>query len=133
MANEAVLVYETSLPVSFTVSDSIGIEKGTVCVMSDLMTAAAATLSGAIIAGILAEEKIALDGKIKIPIYRSGIFKVTGSGTITVGDAVGHSPTANIVQSVGLNQENILGIALETAANAETLLIELKPMAANLA
>ena len=133
MANEATLMVETQLPIMMTCADGAGIEKGTICVMTDPLTAAAATTSGQIIAGIAAEEKIASDGKTKIAIYRGGIFKVTGSGNITVGNPLVHSPTPNIVQTAAVNAETVLGIALETSTNTETLLIELRPTTMNLA
>ena len=52
MANEATLIYETAVPLPFTVTDGTGIEKGCILVMSDPMTAAAsATTVGAIVGG----------------------------------------------------------------------------------
>ena len=132
MANEAVLIHETEIPIPFTVSNTVGIEKGTILMLSDPMTAAASTGSGDIIAGIAAEEKIASDGKTKLGVYRRGIFKVKASGTaIAVGDAVKTANTGaaalNLVSLIGASTSGarVLGHALETAASAETFLIEL--------
>jgi hypothetical protein len=137
MANEATLIYETGLPIPFTCANATGIEKGTLLTMSDPMTAAACAGDEDIIAGIAATEKIANDGKTKISVYRSGIFKVYASGSITVGDALisASSVTAyrNYVKSAGVNGEDIVGISLETATDGQTFLMELKPFTMNLA
>ena len=42
-------------------------------------------------------------------------------------------PTANKVEAAAVNAENIVGVALETAADTETFLMELKPFGINLA
>ena len=133
MANEAVLIFETELPIPFTVANATGIERGAALKMTDPMTASAASLVNDIPAGIAAEEKIASDGRTKLGIYRGGIFKVLASGTITVGDAVIHTTGTNDFETAGVNAENIWGIALETAADNETFLMELKPRSNNLA
>ncbi len=133
MANEAVLIVETGPPMFFTVADGTGIEKGTLLKMTDPRTAIIHTSSADAVAGIAAEEKIASDGKTTLAVYREGQFRVLASGAITVGDAVGVGDTANDTHAVPINHEFVLGIALETAANNETYLIELKPMTFNLA
>ena len=134
MANEATLVVETGKPINFTVSDSTGIEKGTILTLSDPWTAAATTADDAIMAGIAAAEKIASDGVTKLAVYREGVFKVTGSGNITVGDALITSiGGTNRVEAAGVNAEDIVGIALETSTDGESLLIELGPRTCNLA
>jgi hypothetical protein len=135
MTNEAVLIYETSIPIPFTVADGTGIEKGAILKMTDPMTASLAVAKEDIIAGIAASEKIASDGKTKLGVYRSGIFKVLASGNITVGDALITSAvtTGNTVETAGVSGEDIVGIALETATDGQTLLMELKPFSMNLA
>ena len=133
MANEHILVFETEKPIPFTCADSGGIEKGTVLKLADPFTASASAGAVDVIAGILAEEKVTLDGKIKIPVYRGGIFKAVASGAITVGNAICSKGSANLVIAAAINDENILGIALETAAEAESILYELKPVVMNLA
>ena len=90
MANEATLVYETELPIPFTVADGAGIEKGAVCKMSDPMTAAVSSADNDVFAGIACEEKIVSDGKTKLGLYRRGIFKmiIAAANTTTVGQLV---------------------------------------------
>ena len=136
MALEATLVYETQTAIPFTCADGAGIEKGTVLKLTDPMTVAASDGDVDIIAGIAAEEKIASDGKTTIAVYTRGYFKVTSGGTIAVGAALitnASSGAANEVITAPVNAENILGRSMETATDAQTLLIELAPYTANLA
>jgi hypothetical protein len=131
MVNEAVLIFETEIPIPFTCSDSTGVEKGTILKLADPMTASASSATDDIIAGIAGAEKIANDGVTKIPVYRRGIFKVIASGSITAGDSLGsagdgsqnyvysNSPTAN------LSGSKCIGVALETASDEETFYMEL--------
>jgi hypothetical protein len=127
MANEHVLVYEKELPLSITVADGAGIEKGTLLKFADPFTAAAATADTAI-CGVLAQEKIANDGRTQASVYQRGIFKATLSGSVTAGQALAASG-GNIVKvataaDVGAKT---LGIALETGTDGETILYELMP------
>ena len=132
MANEATLVIETAPPISFTCAEATGIEKGTFLTLSDPMTVAATGASAnAIVIGIAAAEKIASDGNTRIPVYTQGIFKVLAKGTITAGDMVETSTTANGVVTATQTANataNLMGRALETAADTETFLIQLAPI-----
>ena len=126
MANEAVLMVETELPIMMTVANGAAIEKGTVLALTDPMTVAASTADNDIFGGIAAEEKIASDGKTKIAVYFGGIFKMTASATAcTVGK---HQVIkgANTIGDYTTNDAElgyVIGKALETAANTETLLV----------
>jgi hypothetical protein len=135
MANETTLIFEIALPIPYTCADNTGIEKGAILKLSDPMTASLASGAGSIVAGIAAEEKIANDGKTKIAVYTKGIFKGLAGGAITVGDALISDTTGatNEILTAGVNAENILGRALETAADTDTFLFELNPFTANLA
>jgi len=133
MANELTLMIETHLPIPFTVANGAGIERGTILTMTDPMTAAAQTAKEDIVAGVAAGEKIASDGRTSLAVYRGGVFKVLCSGTVTVGDAVITAAQANTVETAGVNAEDIFGIALETATDGQTLLVELMPRTNNLA
>ena len=135
MANECVLIYETSVPIPFTVSNSLGVEKGTILRLLDPATVSAADAKLDIPGGIAVNEKIASDGVVKLSVYRGGIFKGTISGSVTVGDALvisGPSPN-NLLQTATINDEQVIGTALETGTNAETILFELNPRVMNLA
>jgi len=129
MTNEAVLKVETGLPINFTVSNTTGIEKGAILKMTDPMTAALADGANNIVAGIAASEKIASDGVTKLGVYRNGIFLMTLSGTCTVGDALAvQSHSENYVYAANasnLSGSSVIGIALETGATAEQILVEL--------
>lgn len=126
MANEAVLYFETEMPIPMTVANGTGIEKGTLLTLSDPLTAAAVTDSTAAFAGIAAAEKIASDGVTKLAVYRGGVFKVTASGAVTVGDPLVFE-VSNTVATQGATATHSCGIALETATNGETFLMELRP------
>ena len=126
MANEAVLLYELSLPVPFTCADGAGIEKGTLLKLSDPMTVAAATADNDIFIGVAAEEKIASDGKTKIPVYITGIFRMTDSGSgWTVGTDLVVKGTNTIGTYTTLDDEKgyKVGKGLETVGASETGLV----------
>ena len=135
MANEAVLIFETSVPIPFTVANGLGVEKGTVLRLLDPATVSAANAKLDIVGGIACNEKIASDGVTKLSVYRSGVFKGTISGSVTVGDALvisGPSPN-NLLQTATINDEQVVGTSLETATDLETFLFELNPRVMNLA
>ena len=137
MALETVLVVETALPINFTCADGTGIEKGSVCKMTDNMTAVLSDGDTDIVAGITQNEKIASDGTTSVAIYREGVFRgYAGAAGVTVGSAIitdSATGAANELVDADVNSENIVGIALETATDGNTFLFELKPMAVNLA
>ena len=133
MANEAVLIFETAPAIPFTVDNATGIEKGSLLKMTDPMTAIINSGIDDVPAGIAKTEKIASDGNTKLAVYRAGIFRVQLSGSCTVGDALALGATANDVYTADVNDENIIGTALETGTNNETILMELNPRSNNLA
>jgi hypothetical protein len=136
MANECTLVFETSVPIPMTCADGTGIEKGALLKLTDPATVIINSGANDKVFGIAAEEKIASNGKTKIGVYTSGIFKGTCAAAVTVGNALAISATANKLQhavaaSVG---SATVGIALETTGGAdETFLFELKPACNNTA
>lgn len=127
MANEAVLMIETELPISMTCADGVGIEKGCFLKLTDPYTASAHSADEDYCAGIAAEEKIASDGKTKIAVYRRGIFKVTASGGIPVGNNVALSNVANKVKlaDATCSGSKSIGTSFELVATDETFLMEL--------
>lgn len=129
MANEATIVFRTHHAIPFTVANVTGIERGAILKMTDPLTAALSDGADDVIAGIAASEKIASDGKIKLGVYRGGIFKVTLSGSATVGDPLGTTTgSVNQVKVAGvLSGSKILGYALETGTTGETILMEVRP------
>lgn len=137
MALETTLVFETSKPIPFTCADGAGIEKGAILKIADPFTVSVAGSDNDAVVGIAAEEKIANDGKVKIGVYLSGIFKGTaGAGGVTAGlPLVINSSTGddNEIVDAGVNSENILGVALETATDLQTFLFKLNPTPINVA
>lgn len=128
MANEASLRDRIEDPINFTVADGTGIEKGTLLKLTDPRTAIASTAKADPLAGILAREKVASDGRTIAAVYRRGIFDMLASGAITVGGAVqsasdANYPNAVMAAAVTSSGAQILGTALETATDGETIQI----------
>lgn len=122
MANEAILRVETAPPINATVMDTNAIEKGAILVLSDPLTVSGGTAlgTGNIFGGIAAAEKIAKDGKTKMPVYMDGIFDlVTASGgAVTIGQIVTNSG-ANLIRTATeaeIAAGKGIGKALETRA-----------------
>lgn len=137
MANEATLVYETSVPIPFTVADGTAIPKGSIMEFGDNFNASITNGDGDKTAGVAAEEKVANDGKTTIGVYMSGIFRGScGAGGVTVGHAIQTDTAtgaANELVDADVNTEHVVGRALETATDGQTFMFELKPMHYNLA
>ena len=128
MANEAVLKVETHLPVNFTCSTLVTIEKGAICKMTDPMTAVLSDSANQLVAGIVQSEKLAADTtQTSVALYRGGIFRVTCSGSCDVGEPVVTGATANYVRQAAADEENIIGIMLEAGTEGQSKLMELKP------
>jgi hypothetical protein len=115
----AQLIYETELPISFTVANATGIEKGSVLKLTDPMTAIITSGDEDQVAGIAAEEKIASDGKTKIAVYRRGIFKVYVSAQVTIG------------QALAVSEENGFKPADATCTNCKAVAIALEVASAD--
>jgi len=130
MANEAVLITETELPISVTVANGAGIEKGTILEMTDPRTGAANDGTGDIVIGIAAQEKVASDGKTTLACYQGGIFDLTcsaGAG-VTLGAHVATSG-ANLIRDATeaeIAAGKSLGIALETGSADEVVQVKVR-------
>lgn len=129
MANEAILRDRIEDPINFICANAAAIEKGAVVKLADARVVSNSTGSGDVVGGIAAREKITLDGRTSIPIFRRGIFDMLASGGITVGQAVAtaSSTGANTVRAAVATDTGakILGTALETASDGEVIQIEL--------
>jgi len=129
MSNEAILVWETEPPIPFTCAVGTGIEKGALLAGADLMTASTSAAADGALAGIAAQEKIANDGKLKIAVYRRGIFKMILSGTCVYGNPLVAADTTTFpnhvkVAAVTSSGAQILGHALEAGGTSETILVD---------
>ena len=128
MANEAILMIETELPIAFKVANGTGIEKGAFLKLTESMTAIITSGQNDKVAGIAAEEKIANDGKVTIPVYMGGIFKVVAGAAVSIGAALMTDATANKVETAttGTGASGI-GYALEApSGDAQTFLMRLQ-------
>jgi len=135
MADEAKLIVPYLPAITFTVANATAVEKGTSMMMTDPRTAVASNAIGAVWAGIAASEKIASDGNTSLGIFRHGIFRVTASGSVAVGDPACTSNAAapNRFEKAATNEEDLVGTFLETATNGQTCLMELNPRGVSLA
>ncbi len=128
MANEATLLVETTIPVNYTVIDSLSYEKGALLKLIDPDTVSGAnSLQGAKCAGVVAVEKVANSGITKISIYEEGDFKFSLSGACAVGDALMMDATPNYVRRAqNVSGASILGYSKETGANNDTIKAKLR-------
>lgn len=134
MTNEAVLVVETHLPINYTCSTTVTIEKGAIVKNANPMTASQSSSANDIVAGIVQSEKLAAEtSQDSVAVYRGGIFRVTVSGSVSTGDPVTTGATANYVVKATVNDENILGTMLEDGTEGQTKLMELRPATMQLA
>jgi len=116
-------------PLPFTVADGTGIEKGSLCALTDPRTASAvgAATEDQIIAGVLAREKVASDGRTQSAVFRNGWFEATSSGVIFIGDRL-VSAGGNTVQranNASFSGTAFLGTSLEETTDGERFLMEL--------
>jgi hypothetical protein len=127
MANEAILRYRKSNPEDYIISDTNGVEKGTLMALTDPRTCVAASSTGQRIAGILAREKIASDGRTRAPLYRDGTFDMRCSGTVVLGSKVCAMGHENYIRQAvsGDSGTAVLGVALETGTGGEVIQVEL--------
>jgi len=137
VALETTIVYETSVPIPFTCAAGTAIAKGALLKLNDVMTVTTNSADNDAIIGIAAEEKTATDGKTKIPVYMTGIFKgYAGAAGVTVGMGIicdAGTGAANELVVADLNSEHIVGMALETAADTKSFLFQLNPIGLQLA
>ena len=140
MTNEAVLKVETHIPINFTCSTGVTIEKGAICKNTNPMTAVLADGDDDIVAGITQSEKLAAEtSQNSVSIFRGGVFRVTvssPSGSVSAGAPMitaASTGGTNYVAKAPLNAENIIGTLLEDAADGETKLMELRPTTMQLA
>ena len=129
MVYETTLLWETEIAIPFTCANGTGIDKGTVCQLTDPATASAHSGANQTFCGIVKVEKIASDGMTQIAIYRGGHFRMRISGNVTVGDALALDSNVNTVKTaVSANLGgDIVGTALETGTTGEYIRVEVRP------
>src|SRR3990167_969324 len=127
MADEHTLVTQKTFPVSMTVANGTGIEKGTLLKMTDPNTAIASSAANDVIAGIAYTEKIANDGNTQIAVLMGpgDELRATASGSVSVCDPlVSAIPAGNLLASAintsGISGSSIVGYSKETATAGQT-------------
>lgn len=127
--NEWILRQRRSFPTDFTVADGTAITKGALLKMTDPRTAIASTAANDACAGIAARDKVASDGRTQLAVYTDGIFDCVASGAVTVGQPVCSAGVDNMVKYIAtaaVSGAQVIGIALETAADQELFQVELR-------
>ena len=116
-------------PRRFTVASGTAISKGTLLAMTDARTAVAQSSLRQACCGVAAMDKSATDLSTSISAWTNGIFEAKASGAIVVGNAVMASEPANTVILANTasiaSGAKVIGYALETAADAETINVRL--------
>lgn len=132
MASEAVIVRANNLEYrQVTVSDSSAFPKGTVMIIESTPNTANSHGASAnqVFVGICAVEKTANDGQTTLPVLVKGDVTAVASGTVTVGNSVALSATANQFRAItalsGLDIFAVCGLALSTASNGNTFTMRL--------
>ena len=133
MANEAIitdLLGNGGDPIEYTVSSTGTIPKGSLLELEDVRTVKVMSASDKPVAGIAAMEKSTDDETTTISVYTNCIAKMyAGTTGVTVGQQVVAEGAGNTVKNYDtLDSEtgDVLGYALETATNGETVLIKVK-------
>jgi len=131
MANAtAVLLFETAPPIRVNCALGAAFEKGDCVTFTGAttnLTVAITSANNDIMAGIVAEEKIANVGTT-VPVYRQGIFKMeAGTTGVTIGLLTSIEAKNEFTDGAATDYENGIcwGRALETAADGEFFAMEL--------
>lgn len=109
----------------FAVPDTPAISKGDILKFVDPRTASYAVTTGALFAGIASMDKEASDGSTSISCWENGIFEITASGAINVGQKVKIAAPGNYVMAATDADAGsfaiIVGVALEAASDGEVI------------
>lgn len=129
MVSEAILVQqleEGDRCLEVTVADTPGIPKGTILKLSDPNIGAAASADGDFFLGIAKEEKVDVDGMVRMAVWRHGVFDiyVHPNHTVTAGDMVKISG-ANLIAIADSDtietHGEIIGMALQSGISDEQI------------
>jgi len=132
MANEHVLMLQKTFPVSITVANATGIEKGAVLKIADPNTASASNAANDHVAGVAYTEKIANDGNTQIAVLSGpgDELQAVASGSIGLGDplvtAISATSPSNMLASaveltvLQLSGSRVIGRSTEAATAGQT-------------
>lgn len=138
MAREAVL-RDTKILTSkrYTCATSTGIAKGTYLKCADPYLASASTGTGDFFVGFAHADvnmstDTAFNTETSVTADKGGIYDLTASGAITVGQFVKTAVPGNYVMAaldadITASYSRIIGVALETAINGEVINVEVFP------
>lgn len=138
MAREAVKRDTTILTSRrYTCATSTGIAKGTYLKGTDPSTAAASTATDDFFVGFAHADvnkstDTAFNTETSITADKGGIYELVASGAIVVGQKVKVATPGNYVMAaldadVTASYSRIIGVALETATDSETINVEVYP------
>ncbi len=116
MASEAILVDKMSEAVNFNCGET-AMEKGTIVILSGPRDVGPSAADGDVFMGILKREKISGDGRLTVPVYLDGIFRMAFIGpAVTKGSHVTISgPNRLKVFTAGDSEDGtVVGKVLET-------------------
>ncbi len=132
MADEAIIVEllgNKGDPIRYKIDDSLAIAKGSLMEMKAgaVREVIQSTNVDVPIAGIAAEEKVALDGQTSMSVYTNGIFQMKCVTTqLELGDYASASATDNVLtlsSTLDLEKGWTVGYAMETIATGATGMI----------
>ena len=131
MADEAIIVEllgNKGDPIRYTCANGTGIAKGAVMELTNPRTVVTCSGVNTAIAGIAAQEKVALDGQTSIAVYTNGIFQLkTGSGcTAVLGADVVSAGAGNEIDNFDtLDGEHgyVIGKSLETSGASTVTMV----------
>lgn len=138
MAREAVLRDNKPLVSRrYTCATSTGIAKGTFLKNADPHTASASTGTGDVFCGFAHADvnkstDTSFNTETNVTADKGGIYELVASGAITVGQKVKTAAPGNYVMAaldadVTSSYAIIVGVALETASDGETINVEVLP------
>jgi len=117
-------------PRRFTITDGVAVSKGAVLALTDPRTVSIPLLTTTMFAGVASVEKTANNGETTIAAWTQGVFDVTASAAIAVGQSFTGTgangwqnciiPTTTYTSGAG-----IIGYALETGAALEKINVRL--------
>ena len=120
-----------------TIADGDSVSIGTILKLTDPRTGSATAVVGQPIVGIAAEEHVANKGVTTIAVWTDGMFEVTASSALVLGDPV-VAELENKVKALSVNDTasnstvaswaRVMGRSYETAAPGEAVNIRLGPL-----
>lgn len=115
-------------PRRFTIADGTSISQGQLLALTDPRTVTAATGATQQWAGVASEDHLANEGVTSISVWTDGIFDATASDAIAIAGEGIKGAEDNTVhnQKVVASGANVIGYALETAADEEVINVRLR-------